>query len=64
MLSLQILSSFILTLLHMLILGGSYNNEWFVDVWPTEIQTLKDPQSTALYELYPVMLLALNQVSI
>ncbi|XP_034451457.1 LOW QUALITY PROTEIN: uncharacterized protein LOC117767731 [Hippoglossus hippoglossus] len=36
--------------------GGFYNNEWFADVWPTEIHCLNDEsKSTALYELYLIV---------
>lgn len=39
--------------------GGFYNNEWFADVWPTEIQSLRNSKSTALYELYPIVVACL-----
>ncbi|XP_062249448.1 uncharacterized protein LOC133958576 [Platichthys flesus] len=36
--------------------GGFYDNQWFADVWPNEIQRLNDQsKSTALYELYPIV---------
>ncbi|XP_034562822.1 uncharacterized protein LOC117829305 [Notolabrus celidotus] len=35
--------------------GGFYNNEWFADKWPLEIQALTESKSTALFELYPVV---------
>ncbi|XP_034567346.1 uncharacterized protein LOC117832365 [Notolabrus celidotus] len=32
--------------------GGFYNDEWFADVWPAEIQSLEDSKSTTFYELH------------
>lgn len=36
--------------------GGIYNDEWFADVWPEELRALPPgSQSTALLELYPIV---------
>ncbi len=36
--------------------GGFYNDEWFADIWPTEIKSLDSSKSIALYELYPIVI--------
>lgn len=40
--------------------GGLFCNEWFADVWPIEIQSLENTsKSTALFELYPIVVACL-----
>ncbi len=35
--------------------GGFYINEWFAEAWPTEMLALIDSKSSALFELYPIV---------
>lgn len=35
--------------------GGIFDDEWFADVWPSELMEAA-PQSTALFELYPIVI--------
>ena len=40
--------------------GGFFNNEWFADSWPNQLLDLpKDVLSSALFELYPVVIAAM-----